>query len=393
MVYKSFENNVIYLLSILFFILLLPYFVWHYPIVRHLVEICFILISLFFIDTTKNGNKLALSILLLFILLYLLIRGGSITSFFSNIFLLVLFNIKDVVKIKLFRTALNVFAIMLGISLILYILVCWLKVPIPGQSIEPLNAVKLDDYIKYPFLVTYDSSYGFSSMRFYGLFDEPGVVGTLCTLFLFSNKYRLNSWQYVILFVSGLFSFSFFFYVMSLFFLLRKQYFKYVALGLVCLLFLIIIFKDFFITNYEIFDKLIFSRFTSEGSYGGNRVSSLFADKYIDYLQTVDVFWGRGSKELSLIEEGGSSYKFLIYSNGIVWFIFLCTFFIINTFIVSRNIKVRFYSIIVFLGVLYQRPNVLDLPYFFIFITIPLVLQEDVRLNNNENRYCVNNCS
>ena len=388
---KNIENIAIYFLSSLFFILLLPYFIWPYPIIRHFVEICFVLISLHYIDFSRNGNKLILSILLLLLSFYLQLKGTSATSHISNLYLLLIFNIKDNVKIKLFKAILNVFAIAIGISLIVYVIVCWLKIPVPGQIIEPLNPVKLDNYIKYPFLVTYDSVYGFANMRFYGLFDEPGVVGTLCTLFLYSNYYRFNSWQYVVIFIAGLFSFSFFFYVMSFFFLFKKQSLKYIALAVLCLFLIITIFNEFFITNYEVFDKLIFSRFTSDGDYGGNRVNSLFAVKYIDYLQTFDIFWGRGSSELNLIAEGGSSYKFLIYSNGIVWFIFLCAFFVINVAIISRNTKVRFYSTLAFLGVLYQRPNVLDLPYFFIFITIPLVLQEYEKVKHEE-QYCINNC-
>lgn len=368
------ENSFIYFLSFLFFLLLLPYFVWHTPLIRHAVEVIFIVGCIPFIEKKISKNQIILSSLLLLLLLYL-ITQTSVTGLISNLFLLVIFFLKSDFKIKLLDCVISVFAIGVGISLLVYILVCWLSMPFPSQVLEPLNPLKETEYLQYPFLVVYNSPYNFANMRFYSVFDEPGVVGTVAALLLYSNEYKLNSWKFIIIFIAGIFSFSFFFIVMSFLCLFRKSYIKYILFFIVFSIIIYLLFKDFFIKNGELFNSLIFSRFTSDGNYGGDRVSSLFNREYYEFLVSNDVFFGRGSEELSKILSGGSSYKSLVYSNGVIWFIGVCLFFILNILTISQNKKIVFYSTIIFLGVLYQRPNIFDLPYFFMFITLPLVLQ------------------
>ena len=368
------ENSFIYFLSFLFFLLLLPYFVWHTPLIRHAVEVIFIVGCIPFIEKKISKNQIILSSLLLLLLLYL-ITQTSVTGLISNLFLLVIFFLKSDFKIKLLDCVISVFAIGVGISLLVYILVCWLSMPFPSQVLEPLNPLKETEYLQYPFLVVYNSPYNFANMRFYSVFDEPGVVGTVAALLLYSNEYKLNSWKFIIIFIAGIFSFSFFFIVMSFLYLFRKSYIKYILFFIVFSIIIYLLFKDFFIKNGELFNSLIFSRFTADGNYGGDRVSSLFNREYYEFLVSNDVFFGRGSEELSKILSGGSSYKSLVYSNGVIWFIGVCLFFILNILTISQNKKIVFYSTIIFLGVLYQRPNIFDLPYFFMFITLPLVLQ------------------
>jgi hypothetical protein len=368
------ENSFIYFLSFLFFLLLLPYFVWHTPLIRHAVEVIFIVGCIPFIEKKISKNQIILSSLLLLLLLYL-ITQTSVTGLISNLFLLVIFFLKSDFKIKLLDCVISVFAIGVGISLLVYILVCWLSMPFPSQVLEPLNPLKETEYLQYPFLVVYNSPYNFANMRFYSVFDEPGVVGTVAALLLYSNEYKLNSWKFIIIFIAGIFSFSFFFIVMSFLCLFRKSYIKYILFFIVFSIIIYLLFKDFFIKNGELFNSLIFSRFTADGNYGGDRVSSLFNREYYEFLVSNDVFFGRGSEELSKILSGGSSYKSLVYSNGVIWFIGVCLFFILNILTISQNKKIVFYSTIIFLGVLYQRPNIFDLPYFFMFITLPLVLQ------------------
>ena len=368
------ENSFIYFLSFLFFLLLLPYFVWHTPLIRHAVEVIFIVGCIPFIEKKISKNQIILSSLLLLLLLYL-ITQTSVTGLISNLFLLVIFFLKSDFKIKLLDCVISVFAIGVGISLLVYILVCWLSMPFPSQVLEPLNPLKETEYLQYPFLVVYNSPYNFANMRFYSVFDEPGVVGTVAALLLYSNEYKLNSWKFIIIFIAGIFSFSFFFIVMSFLCLFRKSYIKYILFFIVFSIIIYLLFKDFFIKNGELFNSLIFSRFTADGNYGGDRVSSLFNREYYELLVSNDVFFGRGSEELSKILSGGSSYKSLVYSNGVIWFIGVCLFFILNILTISQNKKIVFYSTIIFLGVLYQRPNIFDLPYFFMFITLPLVLQ------------------
>lgn len=368
------ENSFIYFLSFLFFLLLLPYFVWHTPLIRHAVEVIFIVGCIPFIEKKISKNQIILSSLLLLLLLYL-ITQTSVTGLISNLFLLVIFFLKSDFKIKLLDCVISVFAIGVGISLLVYILVCWLSMPFPSQVLEPLNPLKETEYLQYPFLVVYNSPYNFANMRFYSVFDEPGVVGTVAALLLYSNEYKLNSWKFIIIFIAGIFSFSFFFIVMSFLCLFRKSYIKYILFFIVFSIIIYLLFKDFFIKNGELFNSLIFSRFTADGNYGGDRVSSLFNREYYEFLVSNDVFFARGSEELSKILSGGSSYKSLVYSNGVIWFIGVCLFFILNILTISQNKKIVFYSTIIFLGVLYQRPNIFDLPYFFMFITLPLVLQ------------------
>jgi predicted RNA-binding protein with RPS1 domain len=81
--------------------------------------------------------------------------------------------------------------------------------------IDPLNPLKDFLYKQYPFLVMPNEVINVEFPRFYGVFDEPGVIGTFAGIMLFAERYNLKKISNIILFVSGVFSFSLFFILLS----------------------------------------------------------------------------------------------------------------------------------------------------------------------------------
>ena len=62
----------------------------------------------------------------------------------------------------------------------------------------------------YPFLV---QPAALPFIRFYGPFDEPGVVGTICGLMLCINRMNFRDYKSIILLVAGLLSLSLYFFI------------------------------------------------------------------------------------------------------------------------------------------------------------------------------------
>ena len=56
---------------------------------------------------------------------------------------------------------------------------------------------------------------GSNSFRFYSMFDEPGVVGTLGTFLLFANRYDFRKWYNIVMILSCLLTFSLAGYILT----------------------------------------------------------------------------------------------------------------------------------------------------------------------------------
>lgn len=103
------------------------------------------------------------------------------------------------------------FSITLAFSIIQFILVQILGISMPAKSIQPLNKAKQASYLAYTFYVTTNQWGADILPRFFGYYDEPGVVGTLSGLILMTRKFNLKKLINIPIFIGGLLSFSLFF--------------------------------------------------------------------------------------------------------------------------------------------------------------------------------------
>ena len=146
------------------------------------------------------------------------------------------------------------------------------------------------------------------------MFEEPGVVGSIAILLLFIDRFNLRSKQNIILFVAGLLSFSFFFYVSIIIFLV------YFANNKNRLLFVLIFILFYFLSiKNEYINTLIWDRFAFENGWikGDNRSTIMLDNKYQEFLNSDNLLWGRGGNYTYEYGEGSSSYKMLIMQDGL----------------------------------------------------------------------------
>ncbi|WP_165157659.1 hypothetical protein [Parabacteroides sp. ZJ-118] len=349
------------------------YFFWGLEVGKYGQLIC--AISALILSGMKVEEKSFTSCLLFFLFylyasLYVLDLNllGRLFSFLP--FFVFFLKKRDVQKI--YTLYQDFFVYTITISLAVYFLVIWMQFDLPYSVIEPLNKVKTYNYLAYPFCVIPDESY-FSHFRFCGCYDEPGVVGTIAGVMLVTNRWDMRNWKNIVLLISGIFSFSLYFYLLQFLYFLfyaRLRY-KIVASFLLIGLF-------FYLQNDELVNEFLLARLDFSGGdfSGDNRTTALFDSWYRDFLFTTDFWIGCGKGMANIVDLGGASYKHLIVDYGFIMFaIYMFSFL----YLIWRNHSVskKFLIIsIVFFSLIYQRPFIFIYLYLFLLVSPIYVLKE-----------------
>lgn len=348
------------------------------------------LISIFLIVFLKKKFKINLnyrdffiSIIVFFASFYYFfnseMRFGSII--FAITFL-IFFNLNFTFLTKVFYTFKNILAVFLFPSILLWLVHIllgnnvFLSLGILKNDIIP-NQLKVEQgfyYYYYPFMtiVSYDVPSGF--YRFPGIYDEPGVIGTLTSLLLCADKFNFKSKSNKVLLISGLFSFSLVFYVV-IFIYFIFNFFKSVKRNVIYLFIVFAIFLVIFLNKaiYLIFDEMIFSRLIfRDGDFSGNNRSTEYLNKLFENwytnANTYNYLFGYPVVDL----EGSSSLKQIFLLSGILGFVaFLltyCSVFLKNGVKFNNNVCV--FTVIFFL-ILYQRPDLSIFNFFILLFAIP----------------------
>jgi len=370
------------------FILSKTYFFWDTIFFNKIILFLVILISLL---NVRRIIKYDIVILPLFIF-YTWYRGfmGSYNvlgfiALFSLIYILLIKKEKVLLFFKYYKF---IFCISLFLSLLSYILIVSFNINLSYNLIPPLNAGKLGMNYQYPFLVSeYPIGFKYFNIRFFGVFDEPGVVGSYAAFFLLADRFNLRSKQNIILFIAGLLSFSFYFYVVTSAFLLYVANNKirfYIILG-GCLIFMMT-------KNNEIVNSLVWERVSIEDGKikGLNRSSAQLDNTYEYFLNTSDLLWGKGIEYASQNSTGSSSYKTTILTYGLAYFITIILAFSLYAYSNIKKPKYVLAYLFLFFGMLYQRPSYIHEPaLFFVLISTIYVLahyrkQEEENMKNRK---------
>lgn len=268
---------------------------------------------------------------------------------------------------EIFNRYLFLYTISLIPSLIVYFYVYWLGLDLPHTTIDPLNSLKEESYLQYPFLVMLDK---FAYMRFCGYYDEPGVIGTISGSLLFVNQYNMKDWKNWPLLISGIFSFSLFFYALILIYVL---FFGSVKLKvLISLLAVSIVF--FLTIDDSVFSELILSRLEyDDGAISGNNRESLDLWKYVGSLNYY-IGYGFGYSDL-VADVGGASYKHLILDFGVIMFVVYLLAMILYYFSFHLPLKYTLLLIVLFVCILYQRPGITSQFCLFLMIAPASILK------------------
>lgn len=357
------------LYSFLIFILSKPSFVWEQQFVTSSALLLLLLISLY-----KIGNfskiKFIYSLLLLSLILYSVVNQGNYSYQISVFGSIARFGLIFLVLIDndfLYNSLLNykaIFSITILISIIMFFLVIIIGIELPRSTGVSDNILQTNYYEKYFLLVLeHGIPKNLLFQRFNGFYDEPGTVGTISALLLSIDKFNLKKNINIPLLVAGILSFSLFFYVISLIYVLYILNNSYRII--ITILFIGIV---LFTQNNIYLEQYIYKRLEITGNTisGDNRMTKSGANYYERFKKTDDFLLGKGEGVSSVWGEGSSSYKRIIIDFGIVFLLVYAFALSWFTFAMIKNKKNAMGLIIIFLGILFQRPYIFNSFYVFL---------------------------
>lgn len=366
---KISDNTQEWIVAVMLFVMTNPFFFWFTPL-KTIAIILFYGVS--FLHSAPIKKKYRIGLLLLTIFYFLVaIRYGLKLSMLYTMAIPIVFLINMSFLCRCFDKFIKILAVLLTISLVVYVMVAIVQMNLPHTHINPINSLKAEEGFSYDryFMLLVDATERGVLTRFYGIYDEPGVVGTICSIILVSNQFAFKKNKYLIpIFLAGIFSFSLFFYIVSIvgvFFNIRKSNIIYVLISIP-----IVLYALSFIPGVEI---LIYNRFLFEDGVwlGDSRSTGNYEAWFNRFTKTADVWFGLGPGANLLHNKGGASYKDLIVNYGIVMFLmYILSLFIliIRTKSTLRDIIVA--SVIIF-GYVFQRPFITDV---FMVLSIMYVL-------------------
>lgn len=369
------------LASLALFYLTQPYFFWHGILSDLFVRVAmsFIVGFLFWLNRKSLNHYEYFLIAFLFALtiLYTYTSGRNIVYYLTLFPILYLPFSKEKFQVKVFNSFLTIYVIFMGLSLISHVFAL-MGVISPYTSISPLNELKSYNYYVYPFLVRAS----LTSPRFCGIFDEPGVVGTLSGIMLCIKGLNLRDYKSVILLISGLASLSLFFYILvAVYFALYSAILKHSVNKIVIYLFFIGAFV-YASNNIPVVSDLIGNRveFDAErGTISGdNRINLDKVEYYISFISRSTRTWLFGiENKVSFREDvaGSSSIFNVLIINGVVFLFSYIFFFLLYAFRYKQNMISWFMFIFVFMGTIYQRPDIFQFLPVFLLLTLAKVSQ------------------
>lgn len=354
-----------FLMGLLFFGAMQPFWIWHVSEYLKLLLLVLPIVPIIFNMNIKGKQSFPFFVFLGILFFNVLTHGYS---FLFSIYMLVFVFIpfcQDEVGIKAYNVFRKIMALCFVVSLVQWFLF-WMGFNMPSLTVEPLNDLKKYNYHAYlPCLVVPNTFFHF---RFESAFDEPGVVGTISLLILFVENYNLKNFYNIIILIAGLCSLSMFFIGGTMIFYLIKYGIKkplYLLAFLICLSSFYLVTKD-----NPVLDELVYARFEYDEATGGlaglNR-STLDLDKYFESILGTSTFYFGVDNDTR--EEFASSYgyKTVILRFGFIVCLLYVMFFLM--YARRRGLKGLNYIMFctMFLMTLYQRPNLFDVVYVFIF--------------------------
>ncbi len=369
-----------WIMGFLLFSLVPSFYVWNNPL-YNLFSVAMAGLVLF--DTLQHkGEKrtsfhfLGCILFILVYMIYLLKSGFNVLGLILKLSVIpLLFTRKELFRDTL-KAFVVIYAVCMAISLVVYFLVTWMGVGLPSRVIEPWNDLKDSTYYLYPFLVTAvdpSSLLDASFIRFHGFFDEGGVVGTVSAILLVIENFNFKKLTNIVALVSGIFSFSLFFFLICFVAILLNAPGKF-KIGTV----VVISVALYLLRENEIVDQMLFSRFSDESALGfvDNRNTGYFADVYEKFSKTPAFWTGMGAGKAEVLGEGGASYKMLVYDYGMLFFFFYVLSFFFFAFGLLKGWRQYLAFSMILLGTMYQRPFIGEITFTFIMLAAPHLIAD-----------------
>lgn len=378
-----------FIAGLLLFLLMEPYFMWSLQMYQfYLVTIPLLLIFACNVKLMNLDNLVMFAFFAFILLLASLCNNSNIFGIISMVSLVFIPFVSTTVSTRAYKYYKLIYTTILVTSMIVWLLILF-GLPIPRNVIPALNSLKDYDYFAYPFLVIphrldFSIEVIYGSLKFHGPFDEPGVIGTISLLMLFIDDFKLNNIQNRILLISGMLTFSLFFYLASfcyIFYLILLKNNK--IYGFI----IIFSFLTFYIVTKEndFMKQMLWNRMewnNDEKTISGNNRSDEALDDYFASIRGTSIyFWGTSNNKLLEDFSGSASYKNAILTFGIL----TCGLYVIFFFIFAyKQIGIRkelLLFAVLFLLTLYQRPGLFSINYIFLFMTFIIAHSRNVYKN------------
>ena len=288
------------------------------------------------------------------------------------------------VKLDEIREFCDFLAKILGAFLIVsifFFLLYLLGFPLPYRNVELANLYSCSNY--YFFLI--DDREIFTIIpRFQSIFAEPGHLGTLSVMILFTQVGKWKRWYNIPFLIATFISFSLAAYglIVAIIFLglwsrgiqvFKKLFYAVVFLSAITA-------SAFFYNNGDnLLHNLIMLRLEIEDGEmaGDNRVTDDFKADYENFIQSTDILTGR---KRDLEEFGNSGYRVFIYDYGLIGLVLLIIFYVVTMYHPTH--KKEFLSVLIIAAMNFIiRGNILQ---FFILISLYQVVNNSfVSKNTN----------
>lgn len=326
-------------------------------------ELSFILLCFLFVILYPRRRRLRKDYVFfsLFILLPVFVIRPLFSGFhLSGVLYLLLFLMLPCITYSEGEKALNILtnilSLIITISLPMWLIHVFI-VPIPHIGYFDLSQLKGSEaiYENHIFFVSFVGNEGY--YRFYSMFDEPGVLGTLSAFILFARKDEFNTKNIIIL-LGGIFTYSLAFYILSIVGFL----YAYTKKPKTLLLVIFISFPIAFSINYFLKDDIAYQQAIiyrlGDNSLEENldRRTNYRVDRYYNNMvSTFDGLWGLGSKKIDALGlDEGQSYKRFVLEFGTLGLLSMLILYFLIIKTRYSYLSIGFY-IIFFLSFL-QRP-------------------------------------
>lgn len=213
--------------------------------------------------------------------------------------------------------------------------------------------------------------------RFYSVFDEPGVVGTLAAIILCGLRFDFSKKRSWIVLVGGLCSWSLAFVVLSIIGLMLLKKGRKMKLVILVIIFLVIVAAVILIGSVlpsnDSAGLLLLYRIANFSEYGvSSRTDDSVNAYFFDYINSLRFLFGEGTSFFESRPEllAGQGAIFYVIEYGLIGMIFLLMsyFAIIRSQVCARPHS--YFLLIIFIISFIQRPHLMTPWQIVLFWTI-----------------------
>lgn len=364
------SNITCWLVAILLYLSLFPYFIWKIvPLSNWLISIPLFLL---FLSRSNIANGFGYFVSFAFIAIWGAICGGNNIIGIAMITISsIIFIVDRTFLVRVYYRYRLIFVILLSCSLIVYLLISFgINLPYHISPPPPRNTIDYNYYI-YPFYASpsVDDWRNLGLNRFNALFDEPGVVGTISFIILFIEKFNLKKIGNIVLLVSGILSFSLFFYIAVVLYFLyhviwgRTKFINKLVSGLIIILCLVQFTKTSLFEGY-IGDRLIWE--AEAKTISGDDRSSDDLKGYINDIRGSYKYYFGNPDAISRYQDSASLEK-QILAHGAITIALFFLFFAIYSYHYLKFSQELILFLIIFFSIMYNRPTMFALDRLYLY--------------------------